>query len=209
MWRPLILFTVLPLFSTAQDESGQYINKGLLRVQGNIALGTFLEGVSNSTYYLAGDMEYYTSKTISIRGSSNFFLGETQESLINFSKNHSILLGALYHFKTKGKFDPFIGLEPGFTLSQLTYNAEVLATYDLLVYQEFPTTVNPVFVTAAGFNYYADKYFSLFASIRLVTGKHYSDIAAVSLNEIRFAFGLGWHLWIRKGYCKFEKPEAL
>lgn len=209
MWRIVIVLIILPLSVFPQETSEQYIDKGLLRAQGNIAMGSFLKSPSSSTYYISGDLEYYTSRSISVKGSSNFFLGGSQNDYLIFTKNHSILVGALYHFKTKGNFDPFIGLEPGFNLSQLEVNKDIRTLDAIVTASTFPATVNPIFVTSAGFNYYANKYFSLFANVRLVQGKHFSDITAVSLNEVKFSFGLGWHLWVRKGYCNFAKPVAL
>ncbi|MBL4658126.1 MAG: hypothetical protein JKX73_09015 [Flavobacteriales bacterium] len=209
MLRFIILLILIPNLSFSQNEKSQYIDKGLLRAQGNITMGTMLDyDVSN--YYIAGDLEYYTSSLISIRGSWSHFLGGGQWT--NFDVNHSGVIGALLHFPTKGKFDPYFGVEPGFAISK--YNGVTgfidpsAGVTHILTTSSYPVTVNPLFTTALGFNFYGDRYFSIFANVRFVQGKHYSDIAAVSLNEIKFSFGLGWHFWARKGYCKFEKPEV-
>ena len=206
MWRIFLAFILLPLCSFSQNDSGQYIDYGLLRMQGNIAMGTML-AQSTANYYIAGELEYYTSSSISIRGSSSFLLGSTN-TLTGFRANHSILLGALYHLKTKNNFDPFLGIEPGFAISKLCGCIYSDSEEPLLERKgsKRPTTANPIFTTALGFNYFANKYFNLFANVRLILGKHYSDIGAVSLNELKFSFGLGFHLWTKKGYCKFNKP---
>lgn len=206
MWRIVLVLILLPLCSFSQNESNQYIDNGLMRTQGNIAMGTMLEQ-SLANYYLAGELEYYTSSSISIRGSSSFLLG-TSSDIEGFSSNHSILLGALYHLKTKNNLDPFIGIEPGFAISKLCgcNNPDLEYSLPERKGSKLPTTANPIFTTALGFNYFANKYFNLFANARLILGKHYSDIGAVSLNEFKVSFGLGFHLWTKKGSFKFDKP---
>ena len=191
-----ILFALLPFFACSQDESGQYIDKGLLRAQGNIAMGIPL-GIGVNSLYIAGDLEYYTSKNISIKSGSFYLLGYVNKLGYEnrLDQNHSIFLGALYHFKTKNNLDPHVGIQPGFAISKLDDVSGV--------------TVNPIFSVGAGFNYFGNRYFNLFTNVQYVVGKHYSDRAAVSLNELKISFGLGWHLWARKGYCKFDKPTEL
>ena len=57
MLRFIILLILIPNLSFSQNEKSQYIDKGLLRAQGNITMGTMLDyDVSN--YYIAGDLEY-------------------------------------------------------------------------------------------------------------------------------------------------------
>lgn len=192
----LILLFLFPLLSYAQDESGQYIDRGLLRVQGNIALG-IPSGIGVNSMYIAGDWEYYISKDISIKSGTFYHLGYVNKLGYEnqLGQNHSVYLGALYHFKTKNNLDPYFGIQPGFAISELVNSGNV--------------TVNPIFSISAGFNYYANRYFNLFSNIQYVVGKHYSDSPAISLNELKISFGLGWHFWARKGYCKFAKPEDL
>jgi len=57
------------------------------------------------------------------------------------------------------------------------------------------TKANPLMSEVIGFNYYGDKYFHLFAELRLVQGNHMSTYSKPqSLNELRFSFGLGFNL---------------
>ena len=215
MWRITFFILVLPFLANAQDETGQYIDKGLLRAQANLSMGVALKSFEKNAIfltrsYITGNLEYYTSSQISIRGTSSFLLsGNIYGGL---DKNYSILLGALYHFKTNNKLDPYWGIEPGVAITHLWNPLEAGVFVDMVwpYYDaDYPTTINPIFTSSVGFNYYATKYFNLFANIQLVIGKHYSDIPAVSLNELKFSFGLGWHLWARKGYFKLDKPNGL
>jgi len=196
----ILAFFLIPLFSYSQNESNQYIDKGLLRAQGNITMGTML-AQNLGSFYLTGELEYYSSSEISIRGSSSFLLGSS-DGIYGFHTNHSVLIGALYHLKTKSHLDPYFGIEPGFSITKLC-GCVVIKN------PKPPTTVNPIFTTSMGFNYFANKYFNLFASVRFVAGKHYSDISAVSLNELKFSFGLGFHLWAKKDHFKFVKPDKI
>ena len=57
-------------------------------------------------------------------------------------------------------------------------------------------------------NFFANKYFNVFVNVKYQRGKHFSDVSAQSLEELKITLGLGYMLWGRKGYCKFRKPEV-
>jgi hypothetical protein len=57
------------------------------------------------------------------------------------------------------------------------------------------SSVNPLISTAFGFNFYFQRWFHLFGEVRYISGKHLSDATTpLSLNELRFSFGLGWNI---------------
>ena len=57
-------------------------------------------------------------------------------------------------------------------------------------------------------NFFANKYFNVFVNVKYQRGKHFSDVSAQSLEELKITLGLGYMLWARKGYCKFRKQEV-
>ncbi len=183
--------------SFSQSESSRFTDKGLLRAQGNLSSGVMLKS-PGTNIYIHGDLEYYLEPNISIRGESYYFLS-TYNAAPAFKMNHSNFAGVMYHFTTNGKFDPYIGIQPGIALTQLA--KPVLLDSDTLQWSSYTVSAysrnfSPLFSASAGFNYYAYKFFHLFVHVKYVTGKHLSDIHPESLNELKMTFGLGWNIWL-------------
>lgn len=200
----LILIPLVLLWTIAvrSQERKRYVDHGLLRAQGNIALGT-PTGYSGTNIYFAGDLGYYLTENISVRGDTYVFLNSFDGDRV-FKNNHSVFLGLLYHIPTNSNFDPYVGIQPAFTFSQLKTNNSLQLREQHL--SQYPLTLNPLLSFNFGFNYYANRFFNLFAHVKYQTGKHHSDIEPVSLNEIKIAFGLGYMFWVRKDHFGFGKP---
>lgn len=186
-----------PAFS--QEQSSRFAGKGLLRAQGNISSGAMFQS-PGTHIYIHGDLEYYVETDISIRGESYYFLSTYNAEPV-FKMNHSNFAGVMYHFPTKGKFDPYVGIQPGISLSQLAKPVflntftEQQPPYSASVYKP---NFSPLFSASAGFNYYAYKFFNLFIHVKYVTGRHLSGVRPESLSEIKLTFGLGWNIWVNR-----------
>ena len=185
----LILLSVAEV-SFSQDEKMQFIRKGLLRSTATFAIG----GITKIA--LHSNLEYYLADNVSLRGSSFLSLkmfDPNEEGFLDYgpylSSNHQILSGGFYHFKTRNHFDPYLGLQPGVSVSQaIVYRGGGENTYS-------KTAVNPIIGATLGFNLYFQKFFHLFGETHYVHGKHLSDIyQPVSLDELRFSFGLGFNI---------------
>jgi hypothetical protein len=179
------------------QENPRFVNKGLLRAQGNVSSGVMLKS-PGTNIYIHGDLEYYFEPNISIRSESYYFLG-TYNSGPTFAMNHSNFAGVMYHFPAHGKFDPYIGIQPGIALSQLAKPvllAADSAQWSPYSVSSYSTAFSPLFSASAGFNYYAYKFFNLFIHVKYVAGKHLSDIQPESLSELKMTFGLGWNIWV-------------
>ncbi len=200
----LIIPAVINQFGIVSAQ--QFINKGLLRAQGNISSGVMFKS-PGTNIYLHGDLEYYLEPGISIRSESYYFLS-TFNGEPAFSKNHSNFAGVMYHFKTNGKLDPYVGIQPGIALTQLSkpvlLSADT-ASWSPYTVSSYPVNFSPLFSASAGFNFYAYKFFNLFVHLKYVTGKHLSDIQPESLNEIKLTFGLGWNIWLIKNKLKVSE----
>jgi hypothetical protein len=192
----LLVLLHISFFSFSQTDSSRFVDKGLLRAQGGFGSGTFISGGDGINTYLHGDLEYYLSPNVSVRSESYYFLSTYQGTEI-FSKNHSNFAGIMYHFNTKGHLNPYIGFQPGITYSQLK-KPDIMTFAPEEVNSTYLATFNPLMGFSAGINYYAPRFFHLFMHLKYVTGKHLSDRPAVSLNELKVTFGLGWNLWIPK-----------
>lgn len=190
--KKLFLFFLLLLaaeVSFSQAEKKQFIQKGLLRAMATISMG----GITKIS--LHGNLEYYIAENVSLRGDSYYSLKMFEpmwqiadpKPYLDF--NHQTLAGFSYHFRTKNHFDPYFGFQPGVAISQ--------SVTDWGMYSN--QTVNPIISPLLGFNLYFEKWFHLFAETRYVIGKHLSDsYKPVSLNELRFSFGLGFNLSVFK-----------
>lgn len=197
MKRVLLIFiAVIPSLLIAQD-SGRYVDYGLLRTQGNLAFGIPLNRNATDMYF-AGDVDYYVKDNVSINGGIFYYVGQNGGEDY-FNKNHSLFAGMAYHFKTSNKLDPYVGFQPGLSLTQL----------NLIGGEEAETSINPLFSVNTGVNYFANRFFNVFVNVKYQTGKHYSEVSAKSLSELKLTLGLGYMLWARKGYCKFRKPSSM
>ncbi|MBI4931043.1 MAG: hypothetical protein HY841_09795 [Bacteroidetes bacterium] len=209
MKKIFFLLIVLSTFkiSFSQDEKTQYIRKGLFRAQGTISPGILLKE-NASTISLHGGLEYYVADNVSLRGDSYYFLqAKDGNDFAPFEFNHSIFSGASYHFKTKNHFDPYIAIEPGIAISKRKSYSGVIECFTTPCPGEIEingrATANPLFSSAIGFNFFFQKWFHLFGEVRYVTGKNIADDSAfpialppapLSLNELKFSFGLGFNL---------------
>ena len=195
MKKSVVLFLLFPLALFAQ-ESERFVDKGLLGCKGTLAVG-FPTAYKGTNMYISANMEYYTHKNISYRGGLYIFLGTSGEDDV-LAKNHTLFTGFYYHFKTKNHLDPYIGLEPGVSWTQLERPDSLFNEpypYNISGYQQ---TLSPVASFSAGINYYATKWSHLFIEAKYVYGIHASDVPAVSLSEVKLAFGFGFNIWAIK-----------
>jgi hypothetical protein len=209
--RHLIIFILsfITVGSIAQevakaDFSNRYVDNGLLRFQGNLAFGKPLTRTATNMYF-AGDVDYYLKGNVSVNGGIFYFVNEYGGQDV-FKQNHSLFAGFSYHFPTNNHLDPYVGIQPGVSLSRL--NSESLLFIDVVAMSSFEASINPLFSVNAGMNFFANKYFNVFVNVKYQRGKHFSDVSAQSLEELKITLGLGYMLWGRKGYCKFRKPEV-
>ena len=194
--------------SFAQQDTGKYIRKGLIRSMATISPGIMLNGImsNTSTIFIHGNLEYYVADNVSIRGDSYYFLQAKDNDGCNpFEYNHSTFSGASYHFKTKNHFDPYLTLEPGISITKRSAAFE--EPKPCVLYGMSKTAANPLLSSAIGFNFYFQKLFHLFGEARYIIGKNISgdseypvgnSSARLSLNELRFSFGLGFNINVLK-----------
>lgn len=200
-----IIYIFLVCFSSvifAQQESGQFIHKHLVRVDASIVPG-FMFKNNLSNVYINGNAEYYLDNRISFRGDMNYLMGSTGLSLdsIGLKDNHSVLVGAVFHIQTKGNFDPYIIIQPGITYASSyhqTYTGNVV-TEESKQKKYYPGILNPIGSAGLGFNYYFQRFAHLFFETRYIYGNHLSESPSpLSLQELRVTFGLGFNLFIIK-----------
>lgn len=206
MQKPLLIIFLVCFSSLlfAQQEDGQFIHKHLLRADASIVKGYLLKE-NFQTVHVNGNLEYYADNKISIRGDANYMLGSsglTADS-IGLNNNISVLLGAAYHFHTKGHFDPYFIFQPGIAYTT-SYKQFDLSTNDARSKIKYKAAMSPIATAGLGFNYYFQRFAHLFLETRYVYGQHLSNAPTpISLQELRITFGLGFNLFIIK-----EKKES-
>lgn len=190
---PLLLMLVSTLafgqknWNRPEPEGDDIIRKGLVRSQLTISPGWAI-GQKNTNIFLQGDLEYYVTRKVSIKGDIAYFL-DTQGSG-NLKMDHSLFFGANYHFPYK-RFDPYIGLHPGASLIQMR-NPNV-GTLELPVaYTESVMKISPAISVTTGFNFYVWKFFHFLGKVTYVHASHPTEWGTnYALDEFRIAFGLG------------------
>lgn len=201
----ILLFVCLASILVAQEESVQFIRKNLVRADASIMAGYMFKDNLNNVH-LNGSIEYYLDNLISIRGSASYMMGSTglTADSMGLKDFHSIYIGTAFHFHTKNHFDPYVIVQPG-----IAYTSSFKATYtsspkEYTKTATYAGVVSPLATVGFGFNYYFQRYAHLFMETRYVYGNHLSEAPhPISLQELRFTFGLGFNLSVHK---EKEKP---
>jgi hypothetical protein len=188
---PTMLLLAVMTASAQQNEQPDIIRKGLLRAQGTITPAVMLNGGALNIYLL-GDMDFYLSRRVSVRADGYYFL-DTQGGG-GLLHNHGVFFGLNYHFPVKGgRFDPYLGLQPGASYVQARYTGGLL-DHDVLMPTRSRATLVPNISASAGFNYYIWKYLHFQMMVRYVHGNHATPWGSHPLDELRFSIGLGWNV---------------
>ncbi len=187
----ILILLFIPVFVTAQQPDKPITLNNLCLMQATISPGYMFYhgGLSNS--YFHATLEWCFDKRTSIRADGSYFF-TTQGEYKPFMKNHSLLLGAFYHFP-KNKRDYYFGLQPGAACVQQT--SYTYGTTDVL---NPKLKVAPILTTTIGVNYFFWKYMNLFLGIKYIHGTHIPDYGeSIPLDELRISGGLGFH-WQKK-----------
>jgi len=194
MKKLMIVMLFLPLISFAQTKE-RFVNKGLLSTKGTLAVG-FPTGYAGTNMYISANSEYYLEDKVSFRGGLYIFLG-TSGGEGPLKQNSTLFTGFYYHIPTKNNIDPYIGLEPGISWTQLKQPENLTDESDVRFHSDYKASASPVGAVAFGVNYFATKWAHIFIEGKYQYGVHVSDLPAVSLSEFKLAFGFGFNLWAK------------
>ena len=189
----LLFVLALPHFVSAQQQDKETIINRLLIVQATISPGIlFYKGGLLNSYFHA-TLEWCFDNRVSIRADGSYFF-TTQGDYKPLKMNHSLLLGAFYHFPVKKKADFYIGLQPGIACVQqnaYSYNDSSIS--------KTRVKATPLITATIGANYFFWKYMNLFLGLKLVHGTLISQYGkSIPLDEFRISAGLGWQIQFTK-----------
>jgi hypothetical protein len=191
--RGVLLFFVYFFSYHLYGQNQSVIRNGLLRAQANIASGKMIH-YNQGSIYVCGDLEYYLDNKTSLRGEGFYFFNATNKDAdVKLIMNHSIFSGVLFHIPTKWNIDPYFSVLPGLALTQV----EQQISGTPFVIKSNPD-VSPLISPVLGIQYFAPKFFHLFANVRYIKGMHLGNTERYQLDEVRFTFGLGFNLALIK-----------
>jgi hypothetical protein len=200
------LFSTGFLFSQTPEDNTITMNnlQGLLRTQLTITPAWSVTGKSGdqsaaisggrTNVYLHGTLEYYWTERFSTRGDAFYFVNKNK---INggLKHNHSLQVGASYHFLKGMKIDPFIGVAAGISVEQI-YPVTMRRGDGITWDYPAPAHLDPVWAPRAGVNFFGQRIFHFFIEAEYLMGKYRPSIGpSLSLNEVRVSAGLGLN-WV-------------
>lgn len=195
----LVLAIAATMFAFAQEDNPKVKYHHMIRNGLSFAPGFMINGMSN--VYISGVLEYYIADHVSISSTAYYFLNSRKDAMPELKMNHQLYTGVQYHLLKDKAFDPYIGLEPGFALTQTNdfYPLDIKEP-SITEKRESNISMNPMLSLDAGFNIYAVKFFHLFVNLRYAKGKHLGGPTAYNLSEFTTSFGLGLNVnfWNKK-----------
>lgn len=162
----------------------------LLGGSATIAPG-FQKGNPDMNIYVHGFGYYYPQPKVSLNGEVYWYTGaQEQETLL--AENSTLLFGPNYHFLKDGPFDPHVGLMPAISLVSAIDRSGTIPEVGTL-------SVVPLISLNAGVRYHFYKWFNVFANARYMMGTLTENYpTALSMNEWRISFGLGFNFYSSK-----------
>ena len=208
MVRNILILITIVLGNAVVLGQSDFSKSSILRLSATFGIGHMTKE-NLTSLFLPTSMDYYIDDRVSVRNDAVFFLGHEGNPSFGFLKNHAIFSGISYHLTKNKQFDPYVGLQSGMAIAQygiigdptlidLSPDAPYSKFWLLANGGKSNTTLNALISPHVGLNYFAKNYFHLFMDVRYIYGNYHSNYPMVSLNEIRFEFGLGFNLQMNK-----------
>jgi len=192
------LFLLFFAVDLCAQKDSVYRYPGMLKGTATITPGLMLNA-NQTNIYINGDLEFFADDKISIRGDAFWMVGSQQKNAL-LQQNSSIFFGALYHFH-KNRFDYFIGLQPGISITKP--NSTYESSYQLPVLvnnkRDYDNKLLPNFSPVTGITFYVSDYFNFFLNVRYVYARYFGyQSSSLNLDEFRISAGLGFQIHTRK-----------
>ncbi len=183
----IFTFISIFVFSSAQSQSELTTRIHLVGGSATIAPG-FQKGNSDINQYIHGFAYFYPEPKVSINGELYWYLGAQQQQTL-MAENSTLLFGSNFHFVKDGKFDPFVGIMPA--VSMVSAN-DYSSGRPIASAMSF----TPLFTMNAGLRFHFVRWFNGFLNFRYLKGNLVENhTSALSLDEFRISFGLGFNFY--------------
>lgn len=180
----LILILMLITLKSYNQSISSYNNKGLIKA-GLAYNQSFMTNYKNQNIYLCGDLEYFASNNISIKGDCYWYLDSRNAEKI-FNENYIILFGPVFNLP-KGKSNFYIGIQPGLSYTKPNNLIDERQTY--------PIRLMPMFCISTGYTLYFSKFCNFNIGVKYTISKYRgTNNASLNLDELLISGGLGFHL---------------
>lgn len=190
MGKKLIILFLLVSSSTRLLSQDLITRKHLTGGSATITTG-FQKNNPDMNLYVHGFAYFYPEPRVSINGEAYWYVG-AQEQQTLMAENSTIVFGPNYHFLKDGPFDPRVGLMPAVSLVSAidrSGSRPVAGKYSVV----------PLIALNAGVRYHFIKWFNVFANVKYMMGTLTENYpTALSLNEWRISFGLGFNFYSSK-----------
>jgi len=196
----LLLVLTLWQIAPAQKQDSTTSLSRVLMLQATIVPGYWFNQHKWNSYFHA-TLEWCFDKRVSIRADGFYYFTTQNVAVPIFKMEHSLLLGAFYHYP-KNKFDFYFGVQPGCTMvKQRSYSTNVIDTdpvRDTLINNP-PIKFSPIMTAACGFNYFFWKYMNIFAAVKIMHGNYIPPYGKViPLDQLFISAGIGWQVRFAK-----------
>jgi hypothetical protein len=194
----LFLFLLFFVADINAQKDSAYQYPGILKATATITPG-FLLNKNQTNIYINGELEYFADDKISIRGDGFWMVGTQQKNAL-LQQNSSVFFGALYHFH-KNRFDYFIGLQPGLSITKPTEATQSLNQPPVLVNAktDYDYKLLPNFSPITGITFYVSDYFNFFLNVRYVYARYFGyQSSSLNIDEFRVSAGLGFQIHTKK-----------
>ncbi len=179
-----VLISCLCIAQTQQD----FGRRGLLKAD-LVYAQSFMLHYPIANVYLCGDLEYFTSDHLSIRGDCFWYLDSRQTTKV-FNQNALVLYGFFYNFPL-GISNFHVGIQPGFSFTK---------PYDLHnADKSYAMSFQPALCLSAGYTLYFSKFCNFNFGVKYVASRYRgTPYASLNLDEFMVSGGLGFQLHTKK-----------
>jgi len=182
----IVLIIGFQSVAQAQDFSDR---SGLLKANLSYNQG-FMLFYKSQNVYLGGNLEYFPSKNISIRGDCFWYLDSRRENPV-LKQSTLVFFGALFHLP-KGKNDFYTGIQPGFAFTRP-------ALLSLVTDRSYPMRMMPSLALSLGYSFYFSRFCNFFVGANYFVLRYRgAENGSLKLDEFMISGGLGFHIKVKK-----------
>ncbi len=182
----ILIFICFPVW-TAFGQNPNYINPGLFSFSTTLSPAMMLNR-DEINYYVTGFIEGKLTEHLSLRGETNFLLGNSDSKFLK--NNIRTTLGIQYGFSPVNNLELHLGFSPGFSFMKSNFDPSI-------------TEIVPVVQINGGVRYYVWKFFHFFANFSYVHEQMQNlDRVNGMADEFMISAGLGFNIQVLKRYRK-------